>query len=151
MELPEADANTKAWFIEWLEGFAAHVRSVDYASARPLFHPNILAFGTHKDVLPSLESWIATQWDNVWPKTADFAFTIPAVRILASQDESMAVIVAPWTSTGFHRDGSPFDRPGRATIVFQKFAGSWVGVHSHLSLNKGVPQDSYGNRPVKVR
>ena len=76
MELPEADAETKAWFIDWLEGFSAHVRAVDYASARPLFHPEILAFGTHQDVLPSLEAWVNTQWDNVWPKTDDFRFTI---------------------------------------------------------------------------
>jgi len=26
------------------------------------------SFGTHQDVLPSLEAWINTQWDNVWPK-----------------------------------------------------------------------------------
>ncbi|MEA2744243.1 MAG: hypothetical protein QOG25_2614, partial [Acetobacteraceae bacterium] len=61
MDLPEADAETKAWFIAWLEGFSAHVRAVDYAAARPLFHPDILAVGTHQDVLPSLEAWISTQ------------------------------------------------------------------------------------------
>ena len=74
MRLPEADAATKAWFLAWLETFSAHVRAVDYASARPLFHPDILAFGTHRDVLPSLEAWVNTQWDNVWPKTDDFRF-----------------------------------------------------------------------------
>jgi ketosteroid isomerase-like protein len=149
--LPVADAETKAWFIAWLEGFSAHVRSVDYASARPLFHPEILAFGTHQDVLPSLEAWVNTQWDNVWPRTDDFRFTLSETQVLVSDDGSLAVVIAPWTSTGFSPDGGKFARPGRATIVFHKSPCGWVGVHSHLSLNKGVPQDSYGNRPVKAR
>ena len=41
-----------------------------------MFHPNILAFGTHQDVLPDREAWIAQQWDNVWPKTTDFRFDL---------------------------------------------------------------------------
>ena len=149
--LPEADAETKAWFVAWLERFSSYVRDVDYASARPLFHPKILAFGTHQDVLPSLEAWVTTQWDNVWPRTDDFRFDLAGVHVLVSDDGGMAVVVAPWTSTGFHPDGSRFDRPGRATIVFHKQNGSWLGVHSHLSLNRGVPQSSHGNRPVKAR
>ncbi len=92
-----------------------------------------------------------TQWDNVWPKTDDFRFDLSATHVLVSDDGSMAVVVAPWTSTGFHPDGSRFDRPGRATIVFHKQDGTWLGVHSHLSLNRGVPQSSHGNRPVKAR
>lgn len=151
MNLPEADTETKAWFIDWLEGFSAHVRAVDYASARPLFHPEILAFGTHQNVLPSLDAWVKTQWDNVWPKTDDFRFTIAETRVLVSGDKSVAVVIAPWTSTGFSEDGTPFDRPGRATIIFHKTGDTWIGVHSHLSLNRGVPQSSHGNRPVKAR
>ncbi len=151
MELPEADAQTKAWFVAWLEVFSAHVRAVDYASARPLFHENILAFGTHEDVLPSLEAWITGQWDNVWPKTDGFRFTTNETRVLISDDGGLAVVIAPWTSIGFNPDGTSFDRPGRATIVFQKTGDGWLGIHSHLSLNKGVPQTSYGNRPVKAR
>ena len=46
----------------------------------------------------------------------------------------------------------PFPRPGRATIVLAKQPdGRWVGVHSHMSLGKGVPQDSFASRPVKAR
>jgi ketosteroid isomerase-like protein len=149
--LPEADAVTRGFFLDWLEMFSGYVRDVDYASARPLFHKDILAFGTHRDVLPSLEAWVNTQWDNVWPRTDDFRFDLAATHVLASDDGSMAVVVAPWTSTGFNEDGARFDRPGRATIVFHKTDGVWLGVHSHLSLNRGVPQASYGNRPVKSR
>ena len=149
--LPEAPKDLRDHFLAWLETFSSHVRAVDYAAARPLFHPEILAFGTHRDVLPSLEAWVGSQWDNVWPKTDDFRFDLAATHVLASDDGSMAVVVAPWTSTGFHQDGTKFDRPGRATIVFHKSENGWLGVHSHLSLNRGVPQTSHGNRPVKAR
>jgi ketosteroid isomerase-like protein len=149
--LPAADAATRKYFLDWLETFSGFVRAVDYASARPLFHPDILAFGTHRDVLPSLEAWVTSQWDNVWPKTDDFRFDLAAAHVLASDDGSMVVVIAPWTSTGFHPDGTRFDRPGRATMVFHKTADGWLGVHSHLSLNRGVPQTSHGDRPVKAR
>jgi hypothetical protein len=149
--LPKADAATTAWFHDWLETFSSHVRAVDYASARPMFDPEILAFGTHQDVLPSLEAWVNTQWDNVWPKTDDFRFNLPETHVLASDDGSMAVVIAPWTSTGFDPQGKPFDRPGRATMVFRRTETGWSGVHTHLSLNRGVPQTSHANRPVKAR
>ena len=150
-ELPEAPPEIRDFFHRWLETFSSYVRDVDYASAKPLFHEDILAFGTHRDVLPSLEAWVNSQWDNVWPKTDDFRFDLGATHVLAADDGSLAVVVAPWTSTGFHPDGTRFDRPGRATIVFHKVGGTWLGVHSHLSLNRGVPQTSHGNRPVKAR
>lgn len=150
LPLPEADAAMRAFFIEWLDTFAGYVRDVDYASARRLFHPDILAFGTHRDVISGLEAWIATQWDHVWPKTSDFRFDVDAARILLSADGNMATLIVPWTSTGYYPDGSPFDRPGRATMVFNRGAEGWLCTHSHMSLNRGVPQQSHGNRPVKA-
>jgi len=149
--LPEADAATRREFIEWLERFAGFVREVDYAAARPLFHPDVLAFGTHRDVIPGLKAWQDTQWDNVWPQTTDFRFDTNAARILVSADNTMATIVVPWTSTGYAQDGSKFDRPGRASMVFNRQDGKWLCTHSHMSLNRGVPQQSYANRPVKAK
>ena len=55
---------------------------------------------------------------------------------------TMATVVAPWTSTGYHQDGSTFDRPGRATMIFSKQNGAWLCTHSHMSLNRGVPQQT---------
>jgi hypothetical protein len=46
-------------------------------------------------------------------------------------------------------DGKPFPRPGRATLVFSRNADGWLCTHSHMSLNRGVPQTSYANRAVK--
>ena len=148
--LPEADAATRDEFVRWLTTFAGYVRDVDYAAARPLFHPDVLAFGTHRDVISGLASWQSTQWDNVWPKTTDFRFALENISVLASPDNKMATVIAPWTSTGYHPDGTPFPRPGRATMVFSRTADGWLCVHSHMSLNRGVPQASHANRPVKA-
>jgi hypothetical protein len=70
----------------------------------------------------------------------------------ASPDGQMAVAITPWGSTGYNQDGSAFDRPGRASIILMRGgAEGWVGVHSHMSLERGVPQESFGNRPVEAR
>jgi len=151
MPLPEADAATRAYFVRWLERFAGYVREVDYAAARPLFHTDILAFGTHRDIIAGLASWQATQWDNVWPRTSGFRFDTQAARVLVSADGTMATVVVNWTSTGYHQDGSTFDRPGRATLIFSKQDGAWLCTHSHMSLNRGVPQQSFANRSVKAK
>ena len=148
--LPEADPATARQFMDWLERFSGYVRDVDYASAKPLFHPDVLAFGTHNDVISGVATWTMTQWDKVWPKTTDFRFTLKQTRILLSADGSMATVLAPWTSTGYQPDGTAFDRPGRATMVFSKGEDGWLCVHSHMSLNRGVPQESHANRPVKA-
>jgi ketosteroid isomerase-like protein len=147
--LPTANPEITQFFRQWLETFAGYVREVDYTSARPLFHPGLLAFGTHNDVISGLDKWVATQWDNVWPKTTDFRFVPDQISVLASPDNMMATVIAPWTSTGYHPDGRPFARPGRATLVFSGNADGWLCMHSHMSLNRGVPQVSHANRPVK--
>jgi len=148
--LPTANPEITRFFREWLETFAGYVREVDYASARPLFHPDVLAFGTHNDLIPGLDEWVATQWDNVWPNTTDFRFVLEQTSLLASPDGKMAVAIAPWTSTGYHEDGKTFPRPGRATLVFSKHGDRWLCTHSHMSLNRGVPQTSHASRPVKA-
>jgi ketosteroid isomerase-like protein len=148
--LPDADPATRAFFTAWLDTFSSYVREVDYASARPLFHPEVLAFGTHRDIIAGIGTWMTQQWDSVWPRTDDFRFDLTTARVLAADDGSMAVVIAPWTSTGFDPNGEKFDRPGRATMVFHRSGESWLCVHSHMSLNRGVPQSSHANRPVKA-
>lgn len=147
--LPYATDHDRDFFFQWLQTFASFVRDVDYESARPLFHHDVIAFGTHRDVIASLEQWVTSQWDNVWPKTSHFEFDLAQTKILIAGDASMATVIAPWTSTGYHRDNSTFDRPGRATMVFHWQTNDWVCVHSHMSLNRGIPQESFASRQVK--
>jgi hypothetical protein len=63
----------------------------------------------------------------------------------------MGVAMATWASTGYHEDGSTFDRPGRCTIVLRRNSvdAPWYGVHGHFSLKRGVPQQSFGPAAVK--
>jgi ketosteroid isomerase-like protein len=87
-----------------------------------------------------------------WPRTAEFCFDLANTMVMTLPDGALAVAIAPWTSTGFHENGTPVDRPGRATIVLvRRPDGRWLGVHSHMSLARGVPQDSHGKRAVKAR
>lgn len=152
LPLPQADAATAAEVRDWLERFAACVREVDYATARPFWHSDVVIFGTYQELVKSLATWTDLQWENVWPRTAEFRFDLANTMVMASPNGAMAVAIAPWTSTGFHEDGAPFDRPGRATIVLARQPdGRWLGVHSHMSLARGVPQDSHGKRTVKAR
>lgn len=152
LPLPEADAATAAELRDWLDRFATCVREVDYAAAQPFWHPEIVIFGTYQELVKSLSGWTDRQWDNVWPRTADFRFDLANTMVMTSPDGAMAIAIAPWTSTGFNENGLPFDRPGRATIVLARQPdGRWLGVHSHMSLTRGVPQESHGRRPVKAR
>ena len=152
LPLPEADAETAASVKDWLDRFSACVRAVDYAAARPFWHPEIVIFGTYQELVRGRPAWEETQWDNVWPRTEGFAFLLDETVVLASPNTGMAVAIAPWTSIGFHRDGTRFHRPGRSTLVLQKQAdGRWLGVHSHMSLARGVPQESFGEREVRAR
>ncbi len=150
-DLPEASAEIRAEVLDWLDRFAICVRAVDYKAAYPFWHEQALAFGTHKRVLEGLWDWRDRQWDSVWPKTSGFAFVPEETRVLASPDGRMAVAITPWGSTGYNQDGSEFDRPGRASIILLNDGDRWVGVHSHMSLERGVPQESFGNRPVVSR
>jgi len=114
-------------------------------------HP-YLSEAEYQELVRGLPAWEATQWDNVWPRTEGFAFLLDETVVLASPRAAMAVAIAPWTSVGFHPDRTRFDRPGRSTLVLQCQAdGRWLGVHSHMSLARGVPQESFGARTVKAR
>ena len=151
VDLPEAGTDLRQEVLDWLDRFSACVRAVDYKAAYPFFHEQALAFGTHKRVLEGLWDWRDRQWDSVWPKTSDFVFLLDETRVLASPDGMMAVAIAPWGSTGYHPDGTAFDRPGRASMVLLRGHEGWLCVHSHMSLERGVPQESFGNRPVLAR
>ncbi|MFX7902692.1 hypothetical protein ABTK34_19700, partial [Acinetobacter baumannii] len=70
--LPIADPTTTQSIFDWLERFAACVRAVDYAAARPFWHPDIISFGTYQELIHGRTRWTEMQWDNVWPRTADF-------------------------------------------------------------------------------
>lgn len=111
--------------LEWLECFAAAVRSRDLARGEQLFDPSALGYGTRMESADGLASLMEGQWAAVWFATSDFAFTeVDLVRPTADG----AVVAARWSSVS--RSG--VRRAGRATLVL---AGDpFQCVHSHFSM-----------------
>lgn len=135
---PDALAPLRDWFRAW-EGY---VRAVDYRSAHALFDPNVASFGTHAEIVFGIDRLVNEQWSAVWPNIADFRFLVEKLHGGIAGDHAWAAV--PWTSTGFHEDGSAFDRPGRATVTLRRDGGRWLGVHTHFSLKPGTPPRTFG-------
>jgi ketosteroid isomerase-like protein len=134
---------------DWLATFGGHVAAVNFAAARPLFDEDALGFGTYSDLLAGREAIEREQWRAVWPTIESFRFVLERLRGGVSGDGRLAYAVVPFASTGIAQDGTRFERPGRATLVLTRDGpqAPWRAVHSHFSLNRGVPQRSYGRRP----
>ncbi|MEP7114495.1 MAG: Rieske 2Fe-2S domain-containing protein [Ilumatobacteraceae bacterium] len=137
--------SVKAWVDDW----GAEVAAVDLAAARLRFASDVSAFGTHADVVIGLDHLETDQWAQIWPAIEDFRFVTDEMQTLTSPDRRQAIAVVGWTSIGIDRDGHRFDRPGRATVVLTR--GSidepWLGIHTHFSLGRDVPQRTHGVRP----
>lgn len=143
---PDDIAGVTAWF----DTLATHVRDVDFAGARPIFSPDMIAFGTFTDFMTGREAAEQQQWRNVWQHIDNFRFR-PDIRAIVSPDRLQAVGMAIFDSTGYRQDGTPYDRPGRATVVLVRadIASPWLAQHTHLSLFRDVPTRSFRNKPEK--
>ena len=143
---PDDLAGVKRWF----DTLAAHVREVDFVGARPIFAPDMIAFGTFTDFMTGRDAAEQQQWRNVWHHIDEFRFRTD-VRAIVSPDRLMAVGMAIFDSTGYRQDGTPYDRPGRATVAFTRDAVGkpWLAQHTHLSLFRDVPTRSFKNKPEK--
>lgn len=136
-------AGVRDWFDEW----GGYVAAVDFASARALFDPSVVGFGTFKDVVHGLDALEAGQWRAVWPAIRDFRFDLDSLELLPSGDGRMVVALITWSSTGFDTGGEPFARPGRATVVLARDAGgAWKGRHTHLSVFPAERKTTFGDR-----
>jgi ketosteroid isomerase-like protein len=132
----------------WFERLARHVRAVDFAGARPIFAPDMIAFGTFTDFMVGREKVEGEQWRNVWPHIDDFRWR-PDIRAIVSPDRLTAIGMAIFDSTGYAADGNPYSRPGRATVVFGRTAvgEDWLALHTHMSLFREVPTRSFRGKP----
>jgi ketosteroid isomerase-like protein len=133
------------WFVRWAE----LVANVDFKRVRGLFVEDAVAFGSKVDMVTTREDLEAQQWRPVWPTMADYRYDLSTLQVIVSPDRLMAVGVAVFRSTGFHQDGTRFDRPGRVTAALMRTAvdAPWHATHTHVSLKPGTPAPSYGNRP----
>jgi ketosteroid isomerase-like protein len=143
---PDDLAGVKAWF----DTLAVHVREVDFVGARPIFAPDMVAFGTFTDFMTGRDVAEQQQWRNVWPHIDEFRFRSD-VRAIISPDRLQAVGMAIFDSTGYRQDGTSYERPGRATVAFVRdsISKQWLAQHTHLSLFRDVPTRSFKSKPEK--
>jgi ketosteroid isomerase-like protein len=130
----------------WFEGLDSHCRAIDYEGARPIFADDMVAFGTFTDFMIGRDKAENMQWRNVWGTIRNFRFKLDSMEGIVSGDRLTAIGMAVWTSDGFHPNGDRFDRGGRATVGLGrlKVGDPFVATHTHLSLNRGTPDRSYG-------
>ncbi len=138
--ITDSDANVA--IVEWFEKLGKYCASVDYDSARAIFAADVLSFGTRADIVSGLEPLQSNQWEGIWPNIQGFKINMDTIH--SGGDQHIAWGVATWTSTGFHDDGSSFERPGRATVILERRQDRWLSVHTHFSLNPGTPPRTYG-------
>src|SRR3954453_8716022 len=141
---PEDLALVKKWFRRLSE----QVRAVDFAGAHPLFADDMIAFGTFENFITGREAAERAQWRNVWPVTSDFRFRLDDIHAIVSPDRLNAIGMGVLDSTGYHQDGTPYDRPGRTPVALSpaRIGDDWVAVHTHMSLFRDVPSRSFGER-----
>lgn len=147
--MPEAaNEDDLARIAAWFERLAGHVRDIDFAGARPLFAEDMIAFGTFSDFVTGRDAVEAAQWRNVWPFIVGFRWRPASIRGFVSPDRLAATGMAVWDSTGFHQDGREFERPGRATAALarRRSGEAWIAQHTHFSLFRGVPGQSFGKQ-----
>jgi ketosteroid isomerase-like protein len=132
----------------WFRRLSEHVQAVDFAGARPIFAEDMIAFGTFENFITGRDRVEAAQWRNVWPVTTGFRWRLDDIRAIVSADRLTAIGMGVFDSTGYGEDGTPYDRPGRATIAFSRRAvgDEWVADHTHMSLFRDVPSRSFGKQ-----
>ena len=148
MSTSHPTADDEAAVTAWFHTLADHVQAVDFAGARPIFAEDMVAFGTFTDFMTGRDLAERAQWRNVWPHI-DFFRWRPDIRVLVSPDRLQAVGMAVFDSTGYQKDGTPYDRPGRATVVFERTTpeAPFVAKHTHMSLFRDIPTQSFKDKP----
>lgn len=149
MKRPKVHDDDRRSVADWFERWAERVAAVDIKRVRELFAEDAFAFGSKVEMVRSREDLEAEQWRQVWPTMADYRYDLDTLEMTLSPDRLMATAAAIFHSTGFHKDGSTFARPGRVTVslVREAIGAPWFATHTHVSLKPGTPTPSYGNRP----
>ena len=130
----------------WFQVWEKQVQNKDFEAAKKLFENDVVSFGTWMNVVQGLDKLYSDQWKNIWPTINNFKFVTNTLFIQISQDRLLANSILVWNSTGYKKNGNSFKRNGRATVILKRsnLDNSWKGIHTHFSLNHGIPQESFG-------
>lgn len=136
---------------EWFRVWEAHIRDVDMDAALPMFSSDVVGFGSSNRLLSGRAELHGRQWSPTWPNIAGFTFLLDQGGFVISADRCTATGFVPFSSTGFAEEGgTPFDRPGRCTVVLVRrdLDDPWSAVHTHFSLVPGTPLRTVRPRDV---
>ena len=130
----------------WFQVWEKQVQNKDFEAAKKLFENDVVSFGTWMNVVEGLDKLYSDQWKNIWPTINNFKFVTNTLFIQISPDRLLANSILVWNSKGYKKNGNSFKRNGRATVVLKRsnLDNSWKGIHTHFSLNRGIPQESFG-------
>ena len=133
----------------WFHRLQLHVQSVDYVGARALFAEDVVTFGTFSAFTIGREATEKEQWRQIWSRIDGFRWRLEDLRVIISGDRQTAVSMALFESIGYTEEGTPYERPGRCTIVLGRatIEHDWVAQHIHASLFQGIPARSFGTKP----
>jgi ketosteroid isomerase-like protein len=136
----------------WFQRLQLHVQAVDFAGARPLFAEDVITFGSFNPFTIGREATEEEQWRTVWGRIDRFRWWLDDLRTIVSGDRCTAVGMVVFDSTGYSENGTPYDRPGRVTVVLGRGAvgQEWIAQHMHVSLFRDVPPRSFGSKPEHV-
>lgn len=129
-DVPPADAAS------WLRAWVQLINAGDYESARHLFAPDVLAFGSLAQTTHGLDALEHEQWRKIWGTIRNFAFEAP-VQLAAG--DSAATLALRWHSEGMTEDAGWYERRGRCTLVLERRGQGLVCTHSHFSMDPGIP------------
>lgn len=128
--MPPADSAS------WLRTWESLINIGDYESARRLFAPDVVAFGSLAQTMSGLDALEQEQWRRIWGTIRDFAFAAPVH--LSATDETTTLALR-WSSEGMTEDGGWYERRGRCTLVLERRGRGLVCTHSHFSMDPGIP------------
>lgn len=129
-DVPPSDA------ISWLRAWEQLINAGDYESARHLFAPDVVAFGSLAGTMSGLDALEQEQWRRIWGTIRGFTFEAPA-RLSTGDDTT--TLALRWRSEGMTEDGGWYERRGRCTLVLGLRGRGLVCTHSHFSMDPGIP------------
>lgn len=115
--------------LQWLTEFQSAITALDFAAARELFHPAIIAFGTTANRADHLTSLCEFEWATRWPGQRDFEFCIGDAKVMPAP--GLFVVAVEWKVPSPIIGGKA--KWGRSTFALGNFEGKLLCIHSHDS------------------
>lgn len=124
--------------LRWLKTWEHLINETNYQSARELFCGDVISFGTLAGEMSGLDELEHGQWRKMWPTICNFRFCDPIV-VLPDRHFSLSIVICRWSSEGKTERGGWYDRQGRATLVLENKEDRLLCIHSHFSMEPGIP------------